>query len=338
MVRPAPNETAGSVLILALWTLFFITALALALHTRVLGMTRFAAQSTRERIAYAAAHGGVALAQAALVPTNGWDRLVDDPALFRDRGLPGGAHVSVSYVVRDSDGVAVQKHGLAGEEGKVNFNRASPELLHALLQRIGGIESRAATALATRILDWRGDGEEEAGRAAERRYRERGVPPGVRGHPMQTLHELLLIEGMSEDVFARIMPHATLYGEGRIHVNMAALPVLEALADSVGAGTAAERASLCRKLVQFREAGHAFDAVEEKALLGPLEDFISLSAGERSVLRALRPELGVESRFFGGHALGGAGLNPDEADADVTRRIRFILDRERRAPVYWEEG
>jgi general secretion pathway protein K len=100
------------------------------------------------------------------------------------------------------------------ESGKVNPNTASPDLLQALLRRIG-VDAARAALLAAAITDWHTPGNQArpvsalqaAYTAAGRDY----APPGA---AFETPGELGLVLGMTPEILARLLPHLTLFTDG----------------------------------------------------------------------------------------------------------------------------
>ena len=98
------------------------------------------------------------------------------------------------------------------ETGKVNPNRASPDLLSGLLQAVGA-GSRQANALALAIAAWRYPGQPPPGQSQTdeqgggRDYR----PPGA---PFESIAELGLVPGMTPTLLAAVAPYLTLYHDG----------------------------------------------------------------------------------------------------------------------------
>ena len=97
--------------------------------------------------------------------------------------------------------------------GLVNPNTASPELLQALLLRLGAPPAQATTA-ATSITEWRTPGDRSArGVAKAAEYRDAGLDHGPPGAPFETLGELRELRGMTPALLALLLPHLTLYSE-----------------------------------------------------------------------------------------------------------------------------
>lgn len=87
------------------------------------------------------------------------------------------------------------------ELGRIDLNFADQDLLFGLL-RSAGIEPQQATALAVSIMKWRmmpAPGVSAGGQPQRRLF--------------QAVNELLLVPGVSQDLFARIEPALTVYSQ-----------------------------------------------------------------------------------------------------------------------------
>lgn len=92
-----------------------------------------------------------------------------------------------------------RSYGLVSEAGKLNLNTASK----AMLQALPGMTE----ALAAAIVDWRDeDGEPQPYGAEDETYSRRQPPYRARNADFTSVEELLLVEGMDEDI---------LYGKDR---------------------------------------------------------------------------------------------------------------------------
>ncbi|MDX9980173.1 MAG: helix-hairpin-helix domain-containing protein [Lentisphaeria bacterium] len=90
-------------------------------------------------------------------------------------------------------------YGLVSEAGKLNLNTASK----AMLQALPGMTE----ALAAAIVDWRDeDAEPQPYGAEDETYSRKKPPYRARNAPFDSIEELLLVEGMTEDI---------LYGKDR---------------------------------------------------------------------------------------------------------------------------
>jgi len=105
------------------------------------------------------------------------------------------------------------------ELGKVDLNMADEDLIRRAL-RAAGAGSSEADAIARNILDWRGD---RAGRDAAARNVHGGA---VRNGPFQSVGEVRLVEGVTDDLYARLAPMVTIHAQARFIDPATAPPAL----------------------------------------------------------------------------------------------------------------
>jgi len=193
--------SVGSVMILALWSLFFLAALALAVGARVSADLRLATGLKARVTAAELARAGVERAVMEIMTnTTNWsgtadDDLGNDEKVFKDNeSLPGGSF-TVSYVyLAGRPGLVVTNYGVVKESRKININSrrgGSRERLIAL-----GVPSDTAD----NILAWP---------SRKKRLAKQGKP----GYPAnyESLHELLLVDGVTGELYAQILPHVTIF-------------------------------------------------------------------------------------------------------------------------------
>lgn len=319
---------AGSILVLALWALFLLGMLAIAVSAHVGTRIELARHmKTRVRAYYAAragAQAGMAILQ---LETNSWDALVErwanSPKDFRDMSC-GEASYSVYNVIQKADGSFSTNYGLGDEEARIDLNSRYPELLESLLTTAGGVSSEDAALLTERI------------RAARM---NKTLPDGnvwadssVSGGPFLSVHELLWIRGMSREVFDRIRDHITVNGGDRVNINTAAPAVLVALFRRKGPSQASVdvTGSLTRKILSFRERGGIFE--NNRNLAEAFPDQRLLSQDEINQLNEASPFVTVKSDHFRGHVIGVL-----KGTATVTQSLDFVLSPAQRKIEYWYE-
>jgi len=192
----------GSVLVLALWSLFFLGALALAIGAHVSADLRVASSLKAEATARALARAGVERAVMEILRnTTNWDGVADaelgsDESLFKDNdSLPGGRFtVSYTYLVGGS-GVIATNFGIVRETRKININSRRS----GARERLIGLG--VPGSVADNILGW------------PSRKKKRLAKQGRTGYPAvyESLHELLVVDGVTDEVYTRILPHVTIF-------------------------------------------------------------------------------------------------------------------------------
>lgn len=132
---------------------------------------------------------------------------------------------------------------IADQSGLVNPNIAAPELLGALLLRLGA-DAGQAGRIAAAVADWRAPGRRSARRGTKAaRYQAAGLHYGPPGAPFETLGELGDVLGMTPALLAALAPHLTLYSDADPDPAVAD-PVVRAALRDAGYGERTDRAAL----------------------------------------------------------------------------------------------
>ncbi len=158
-----------------------------------------------------------------------WSSNVD---LFRDFKVNDGmSNICYNYF-DEKTGAFETRYGLIDEERKININKANREVLERLFQITAGLEATEAQELAASIVDWR-DADSELsialGSAEDFYYRGLPAPYEAKDSNFESLEEVLLVKGMTKDVFEKTRDYITVYGDGRVNINTTSGVVLLAL-------------------------------------------------------------------------------------------------------------
>lgn len=210
----AARRARGVALLLVLWLVVMLTALVGSfaliaqverLQGRVLSRGVVAAQAARAGMEYAITRA------TASDPRMAW--------------LPDGRSYHWQY------GEAEIELVLVDEQGKVDLNLADAMLLAGLLRALGSEQADAAQVAAA-ILDWRDPDllTQPAGGAEDPQYAAAQLPYGAKDAPFEGVAELEQVLGVTPDLYARLMPHVTVFsGRMRPDPAFASAPVLAAL-------------------------------------------------------------------------------------------------------------
>ena len=276
------NRSRGAVLLFVLALVALLASLAVT-TIRTAQVEVFAAYSgIYARQARATAESGLLAAAAVLLPARpaDCDNLTQPWAFFPDlASYPGVSFLDGHLTGRIED-----------ESGKFPVNVMHPGLSdHAAYQAVFlrlltgealALPEDRAKALLAALVDWLdADDQPGAGGAEDAAYAAAQFPYHVRNNSLDTLGELLLIQGFSRDLLhgrgdrPGLMSLLTVWGSGLINVNTAPLPVLAALPSGL---SAAQAAALARSLDAYRR-----DPVRQSELAS--FEWLAKAAGSDSV-------------------------------------------------------
>ena len=218
----------GSVLVLALWTLFFLAALALAVGSHVAASLSLASGMKISTLSYNLARAGAAQAamELTLNPTN-WQGTADedlysDERLFRDNETLDGGTFSVQYAyVPTNSSVAVTNFGVVCEGRRLNLNRAKTQrrALLALMMEEGELDEESAQGVVYSVIDWVDANDDVTlTYGAETAYYEELNPSyPCANEALGSVEELLLVKGFEgrdgRELLRRIEPFVTVFGK-----------------------------------------------------------------------------------------------------------------------------
>ena len=328
-------NSRGSVLIIVLWSLFFLAMLAVAVHAYVMPNAELSNKLMGKAQMRYFANAGVerAIFEVENDDTELYDGLHDswsrNDAVFNHGTIDGGMFSAIK------DGAApgeLPQYGLTDEEGKININKAPQQVLKNLFEKIARVEADEADAIADSIIDWRDEDDVAHKNGKENDYyRSLERPYDCKNSDFEVKEELLWVAGVTPEMFDKIQDHITVYGDGAVNVNTAGIPVLVTL------GMAEE---LAEKVIHFRTvpSSKKGDEVPEgiftdvASIVDLLSKTESLSGDEIAQLQRIVPMLGVRSDNFKGHILGSY------AQEGRKEEIVFVYDRKEQILKSWREG
>lgn len=307
------KDNRGSILILTLWILTTLVLLAVGLgYTTSIDQRLVSYQRDRLKALYLAKAGYVrALAELEQDSTPEVDSYQDpwaqNPEAFQEAELGEGIF-TVSYPVPGEDGEEKVVHGVVDEDRKVNINTASEDVL----VRLPGMTEEIVEAL----LEWRekhsaeGEGEGEGKEKGKEEEKEK---------PFGVLEELLLVEGMTDEVFEALQPLTTVYTDGKINLNTSPKDVLISLGMDDG---------LVDKISRFRNGLDDIRGTEDDqsftntgSAVQQLNGFEPLSPEETALLAGIISQnlLKVRSDFYRIYSKGAV------RDGKIIRSVEGVV-------------
>jgi type II secretory pathway component PulK len=328
---PACPARGASVLVLTLWTLFFLGALAVAIGSTVAMHLRVAERLRADTAGWALAKGGINLAMAETAKcTNGWDAFcepwADSENLFKDAALGTGTF-RVYWEDRSEPASPRARYGVRDEDGKVNLRLAPTNLLISFfVEAGGGMSESAAARLADSVEEYRRTPSVLTGSAVPAND-TRDKPSSGR---FLSIYEARLVEGMTADMFARIAPYSTVFGDEKVNLNTADPLVLRSVAMAIGVSDKDAHA-LAGLIKDFRSK-----PVDNAFKQGAVESLWSLLPGAPGALYVpftrLVSATKLSSTCFGGTAEGWV-----RGETGAVTRIEFVFERKSGAIRFWRE-
>ncbi len=329
----------GSILIIALWSITFLSAFAVILGSQVRQKVTLSHRLNERASLAALCDAGVKKA-AALVrsqPEKSYDALKDpwstNPGEFQDAGLGTGS-LSVGYEYFDEKtGQAAMRYGLEDEERKININTADRPALTRLFVLALGIDEADAQDMAACVIDWRdADGELSlpGGGAEDLYYHGLDYPYDAGNAPFGVIDELLLVKGITQDIFVKLKGYCTIYGSGRININTAGEAALAAVGLS---------ADMTERVLALRNGSDGVPATADDVVFESPETIVpkmsqhySLSAEEVAQLsNAVTVSLATVSGYF------TARIRARALNKRVSAEAAAVLDRQGNI-LYWQES
>ncbi len=332
--RSSSRPRRGSILILVLWVVIFLSMFAarigLRLRQRIHLLAGLEGRSQQRYLAEA----GVKLALATLRRDLRQNQYIytpeakkarhNDPDVFKNIVLGEGA---ARVLYRQGR----LWYGLVDEERKLNLNVISQGILARLLRQVAGVDAQTASRLALSVLEWRQPGKQTLeGFYSDEYYTNLKHPYQPKGAPFEVLEELRLVRGFTEDIYQKIFPFVTVYGDGRININTAPAPVLLAL------GLEAE---LVDKILSVRRGPDGFENTPDDYIFykpfdigSEIKGFMPVTIDEMRQIDRLNQAgiLKTDSDVF---RVESEGLLRQRVPFRVVCVYNFIEDR----VVYWVE-
>lgn len=140
------------------------------------------------------------------------------------------------------------------------------------------------------LIDWIDpDNEPQPEGAEDPHYGSLDPPYKCKNGPLDTLSELLMIKGVTDEVYGKISKYLTIYSDGNININTASKDVLVCLDDAIDEATA-------EAIIQRREENPFTDKVElkeevlEEEVYNRIESIIDVKSNAFNVVSIGRVE------------------------------------------------
>lgn len=254
MKRPSQyplQSPRGSILIVSLWMIAILTILSVSIGQHVRQKIALADRIDRRNWLRGISETGVFQMLYKLrqkkEANEGYHSLNDTYTSgkrdFANIAVGESGTYTIAYSYQDVPGGEFKVHyGAEDEEGKINVNVVDARVLSQLFQRACGIEQELADEISYGIVDWRDTDDAlshpEYGAESDY-YEDLETPYESKNDKFESIEELLLVRGITPELFEKIRPFVTIYGTGMVNINTAPRGVLlglgmnDALADKI---------------------------------------------------------------------------------------------------------
>jgi general secretion pathway protein K len=309
------KEEKGVALIITLWVLTILSVVALSFAYLARLEMKIAGYERDRVIALALARAGIERGIEGLArDVNNYDAFGEE---WREEFVEEeGALKEIE--IEDNQGKTVGTYTLriSDEEGKINLNFGSELKRERILEelfRVLDIENREV--IRDSILDWIDpDNLHRLAGAEDSYYQSLDRPYDCKDGPLDTLEELLLIRGITPQLFKekQLPSFLTLYSQGKININTAPQEVLQAALEI--------EQRLAEQIIDYRKVQPFRNVSEISQVLG------------KTKLPKMLPQITVKSANF---TLESRGILKESR---VKRRIVAIVRRGRPSRIkYWKE-
>lgn len=303
----------GSVLILCFWALIVLGLLGLGISRRVDAQLRLVRYQSRKAQTRYAAFAGLAYVLEQVRQDEANEQTRDRDTLY-DCGLALAEDQTPREILGDrqvGDAVfRVRRIPVAGEEtqelfglndetARLNVNALTESNYNILAELLEELEvpEQQAEMIAASVIDWKDENHitvaEDLG-AEQSYYAQLPVPYDCKNRYLENVEELLLVRGMTPEIFERLRPYITIYplwGSLRVNFSTASEPVLLALARwTTGARTGAndmDAASFVRKVMDFREGADGIEGTRDDEVVTLGQQGLALNGPETAIAAAL---------------------------------------------------
>ncbi len=226
----------GMILVFALWVLILLSIFSLYLGRGARQKALFVKRLGERDVLHLIALAGVNKAILAISKDDSSriDSFLDVWASKKEEfkdikiGL-GRFNVFYNY---PQDGTIRTMFGVVDEARKININKVDMKIIERLFEIVLNVSESEAKEFAASIIDFRDKDSNlliPQGSAEDSYYRNLSEPYDCKDDDYESLDELLLVKGITFDIFNKIKDFITIYGDKAVNINTASEEVLSAI-------------------------------------------------------------------------------------------------------------
>lgn len=329
----------SSILVITAWILSILTAFAVTLGYVARSHLHYASHLQERVRLYYLARAGIDRALVELDENQEEGQIafnhpfLNNQEIFKNIILGQEGLVSLKYKVNMGDPEKKEIfYGIEDESSRIDINNASVGVLAVMLERKAGMEREEAVDLAEYIDGWRrGTKNQEV----KDYYQKLDLPYENKGAKFEALEELLLVKGMTSEIFSTIKDIITVYDTERVNINTAGFDVFYALGLD-------ER--LIERVIQHRRGPDRISGTDKDNVFKDPGDLLGIgfmfSEDSIQIKRLIREGiLKTSSDTFRVNSLGHFG-NIDADQISMRKIVSVFKFKKEQAPkmLYWHEN
>lgn len=254
-------------------------------------------------------------------------KLHNNPEAFGQFSLADDTS-TISYTLPNQTEV----FGVVDEERKINLNTTNTFTLSRLIERVLSLKPDTASAMAADILDWRQLGESQiVGFYSQGYYENLEFPYVKKNANYESLDELLLVKGITKDIYDKLINFVTIYGDGKVNINTAPDEVLYALGLDD---------DLLQTILEAREGKDKIEATGDDHVFlksfdvaNEINSIIKLNSAQIRTIDIMNQQglLTTVSYYFSVEAVARLAHNT------YSKKVRAVISARENKIVYWSE-
>ena len=339
------NSKSGSILIISLWIMAILSLLAMGLGFRAsleIRLSRYSLERLKAR--YLANAGAVKAKDILSKDNNPYDNLYQCGVSFGSEENPeivfgpelnklGEGAFSIYYARKKEFELTAEKYyGMMDEERKININieKTAPGNVAEYRKVLGSLSASLTDDIINAMIDWQDPDSEvtSPGGAEEADYEALERPYRCKNASFESVEELLLIKGMTREIYDKIKDNVTAYSDGKVNINTASIEVLGAVIDDESGSYSA----LANKVFNTRRGEDGTSGTKDDRFFLNLNDIsnkVALEVNESARLASLANYFVFKSNNFVicSHGISGK----------TTKDIIWIVERVSGKVKYYHE-
>ena len=231
-------------------------------------------------------------------------------------------------------------YGACDESARLNLNKATEDQLKNLLGAVDEkMDDLKRTEIAESVVDWRDKDDAAMTHGAEATYYKSQTDPyEPRNNDFVAVDELMMVRGMTREIFDKIKASLTVYSEGPVNFNTAGPVAMQAL------GLSRE---LAIRVVEFRKGPDGREGTEDDLFFqdpGGITPALSAAgsfSSEQFAQISNAVSLGaisVKSGAFRIHSIGRLIKDGKTKESGVTEESVTCVITRKGQILFWQEG